>query len=185
MTDDEKAFLAQVAIGWFSVDPEGRIWRNVAFQGGGAPKMVRIRKRRAERSSSRAGQYLRVMFRDGSQRRKVSAHRIVWMLANGQGIPDPLEVNHLNGKKSDNRPANLERVTRPENARHSVRVLGNKPKARRGEANASAKLTAATVAQILALAGTMPQREIGAMFGVSQGTVSAVLVGKTWSHIRK
>lgn len=183
MTDDEKAFLAQVAMGWFSVDSQGRIWRHVAFQGGGAPTMKRVSKRRAERSSSARGQYLRVMFRDGNRRRKVSAHRIVWMLANSQDIPAPLEINHANGVKADNRPSNLERVTRPENATHSVRVLGKRPKARRGSENAAAKLTDATVAQIRALAGTMPQREIGRMFGVSQGTVSTILVGKTWTHI--
>lgn len=36
-----------------------------------------------------------------------------------------LEVNHKNGDKSDNRIENLEYVTRSQNIKHSINVLGN------------------------------------------------------------
>ena len=186
MTLAEQAFLAQVALGWFSIDSEGRIWRHVRFRGGGSSSLQRLEKpTRAERSSSRKGQYRRVMFRTPQGRMMVPAHRVVWMISNQDTIPSPMEINHENGIKSDNRPSNLTRVTRPENTTHSVRVLGNKPKARVGTDNSSAKLTEAQVLEIRALCASreMSQREIGRLFGLKQSTVSAIALRKSWAHL--
>lgn len=36
--------------------------------------------------------------------------------------PDGLEINHKNGVKTDNRPENLEYVTKSENVRHAIRM---------------------------------------------------------------
>lgn len=53
MTDDEKAFLAQIALGWFTVKPDGTIWRNIKFHGGGVSLPEWITPTRAERSTSK------------------------------------------------------------------------------------------------------------------------------------
>src|SRR5690606_10298728 len=74
MTEHEQAFLAQVALGWFTVKPNGTIWRNIRFHGGGPATGVAgltwITPTRAERSVSAKGKYLRVMFYDRGRRRK-------------------------------------------------------------------------------------------------------------------
>ena len=48
----------------------------------------------------------------------VPAHRVIWIAADGE-IPVPLQVNHLNRLRWDNRRANLELVTASNNMRHS------------------------------------------------------------------
>lgn len=169
------------------MDTEGRVWRHMRFVGGGAlvPVMLDAAER-AERSSSQPGGYLRIMFLDGrGVRRTIAAHRVAWMVANRRTIPALMEINHINGNKQDNRPANLELVTHTENTVHRIRVLGKKPKARLGTENSSAKIDEAAVVMIrrLAASGEMSQAEIGRMYGVKQSTISAIVLRKSWAHV--
>jgi len=49
------------------------------------------------------------------------AHRVIYTYFNGP-ILAGLEINHINGKKDDNRIENLEMVTRSQNIRHAART---------------------------------------------------------------
>ena len=185
MTNDERAFLAQVALGWFTANGDGTIWRNAEFTGGGVPTLKWVEPRRAERSASEEDGYIRVMFHDSGERLMVQAHRIIWMVVNRADIPAPLEVNHKDGVKYHNHPDNLELLTRPENVKHAIHVLGRKPKAQNGTANTFAKLTDQQVMEIRALwaSQTMSQRQIAERFGLKQATISCIVTGKTWRHL--
>lgn len=195
MNQAETEFLALMAIGVFSIDEQGAIWRHKEWtkgsRTGSAPALLPLKKRRrADVSSSgkrhaRSTTYRRVMFIAKGNRWSVHAHRVVWMVANNDVIPQGLEINHKDGNGQHNSPANLEVVTTSQNVTHSIRVLGATRKARQGTDNAQAKLTEAQVAQIRHLASlkSMPQRKIGEMFGVDQQTVSNIHRGKTWKHI--
>lgn len=59
------------------------------------------------------------------RRHEVLLHRVVWESVRGT-IPDVLQINHVNGRKSDNRIANLELVTSKGNIRHAI-ALGLRP----------------------------------------------------------
>ena len=60
-----------------------------------------------------------------NKRRKGIAVHIAVARAFVPGYKPGLEVNHKDGNKQNNKPENLEWVTRKENARHSVDILGN------------------------------------------------------------
>lgn len=185
MTTAEQAFMAFLAIGVFSIDEDGRIWKHrrliAGSQQGTPPYWKSQRAKRAEVSKSDG--YPTIMFSDGRTRHKVFAHRVVFMHFNQQDIPTAMQVNHKNGKRSDTNPKNLEMVTVAENVRHGVRVLGRKARPRSGEANQAAKVTAAQVMEIRALAGKLAQSKIAEMYGIKQGTVSAIILRKSWAHI--
>lgn len=189
MKQDEVAFLAQMSLGWFHVETDGTVWRTARFVAGsrfGTPPVLKYFKKpiRAEKSVS-AG-YLKIMFSHMGQRMTVFAHRIVWMVMNGDMIPDGLQINHMDGKRANNHPENLELVTPQQNSLHAARVLKTMGKRKQtGEHNSSAKLTASQVSEIRGLWAEkkMSQPKMAHLFGVAQGTISNIILRKTWKHI--
>jgi len=58
------------------------------------------------------------------KRRDYPAHRLAWLLMTGAA--PPIDTDHVNGNKSDNRWANLRAATRSGNRANSVRAANNK-----------------------------------------------------------
>lgn len=118
----------------------------------------------------------------GKPQKDVSVHRLVWQSFNGR-IPQDYEINHLNGIKTDNRLCNLEAVTRSENCKHRVRVLGKKPHyigPRKGETNGRAKLTWDDVREIRSLNGKVSHKMLAYRYGVSPASISFIMTRVTW-----
>ena len=74
----------------------------------------------------------------GLNGKRFYVHRTVYELFVG-AIPKGLEINHINGKKSDNRDTNLELVTRSQNLSHAYKTGLSKGYARDGEKNPNYK----------------------------------------------
>lgn len=69
--------------------------------------------------------YLRVCLTNNDGYRKyLCVHRMVMLAFHGNS---DLQVNHINGVKTDNRLSNLEYVTRSENMKHAYRIGLEKP----------------------------------------------------------
>lgn len=92
--------------------------------------------------------------------------------------PEGLQANHIDGRKENNTPQNLEYVTHAENMRHSAR-LGLTSS---GEKHPSAKLSEVSVRIIRLLKGKLSQVKIGELFGVSHNTIGHIHNGKTWKQ---
>jgi len=190
MNESECMVLAMVAMGWLSIDNQGQVWTHVRWNGGrkGGTSSMRMMQTptRADTGRSAKDGYLRVQPHFQGKRRIVAAHRIVWMIVNRRMIPDGLEVNHKNGKKWDNRPENLEVVTRAQNCLHAGRVLGVLGKGpQKGERNPGAKLKDDAVREIRRLwaCRAMTQQGLADLFGLAQTTVSNICLRQTWKHL--
>ncbi len=92
-------------------------------------------------------------------------------------------VNHINGKKNNFHPINLEWCTQLENNRHAFATGLNKM--RSGEANHRSKLNERTVKFIKGLlsTGLYNTRFVGNMVGMGETSIRNIRDGKTWREV--
>ena len=104
-----------------------------------------------------------------------AVHRIVYETFIAP-IPSGHEINHLNGKRDDNRPENLEAVTHAENIRYSKDVLKSDY-----ATYGNARMTVEQRNKIFDLrAEGFTHRQIASKIGFSKTQVSNILAGKCW-----
>jgi len=111
-----------------------------------------------------------------------SVHRLVAENFITKRNADQDQVNHINGKKNDNRVANLEWVSHQENTRHAMdmglRLIGEK--------HSMAKLNERQVNEIRKLAiGGMKLTEIAKRFNISPTNTGDIVNWKIWKHLKR
>ena len=125
--------------------------------------------------------YLNVKLSKCGKVKTRSIHRLVALTFIGNSNPD-LQVNHINGIKTDNALGNLEFVTQRENTRHAIEIglFDNS-----GQKNGMSKLTDEDIPKIreLLASGEYTQKEIAEMFGVKKNAISEIKLCKKWSSV--
>lgn len=108
-------------------------------------------------------------------------HRALCEVFKGEST---LEVNHIDGNKSNNRCENLEWITRSENIKHAFRIGLASPL--RGELNPTSKITESMAIEIINLLqeGVGPI-EISKRFNISKHITKDISRGKTWNYLKK
>lgn len=112
------------------------------------------------------------------------AHRISYEMNRGP-IPNGMHLDHLCRVRCCVNPSHLEPVTNAENARRGL--CGHHMKnggAPTGEAHHQSRVDAESVRRIRAqYASGQSQYSLSREFGISQPTVSQIVLGKTWRHV--
>lgn len=128
--------------------------------------------------------FLRV---ETNKRRAFCVHKLV-MTAFVGPPPDAMQIDHVNGEKSDNRLSNLEYVTAAENIRRAIKLgLHNSV----GINNGRAKLTEQEVIQIKTLLRqidsgeiTLTRQQVADRMGTYRQIVNHIAAERTWKHVR-
>lgn len=124
--------------------------------------------------------YIRIGLQVDGVNHKFYVHRLVAEAFIGKR-PEGMDVNHLNGYKTDNRATNLEYCTRAENMKHARR-LGLHDN--RGEKQWNAKLTEDEVGLIrIADSGCGILDELIQVSDIPRRTLMDVIERKTWRHL--
>ena len=175
---NESLFIGLVHKKIFEIDAGGRIWRTGHFHTRQPGRIVSIGRKRAENKDSMG--YLRVTARTEGKQRFCKAHRLVWTFFFGI-IPGGMEVNHKDGNKSNNNPANLELLTPSQNVKHAYRKL--KVNDRRGENNTFSKLKNSDVVDIRRSRKCgQSVKDIARRHKVGISAIYRVISGNAWSH---
>lgn len=123
--------------------------------------------------------YVSVCLKSNGRQVTSQVHRLVASAWIGER-PAGLDVNHINGVKNDNRPCNLEYMTRKENVAHAMRMGLMKPSKTRlkhiGISQRKLSLEQAAEIQKLYADGHL-QKHLAVQFGVSKTTIRNVIFG--------
>lgn len=178
---DEPAFYPVPGWPQYEVNTQGvvRSW----FIGG--TRQQRRRQPHYKKLVTGKDGYLRVTFhekRKGSAARveTYSIHRLVALVF----LPTrdaTLDVAHLDGNKANNNAANLKWCTRKENESHKVDHGTKADGSRNGQSKLDERMARA-IRELHAKDG-LSQSILAERFGVCQGTISALLLKKTWDHV--
>lgn len=104
---NEKFFLKLVEDGYLTVKRNGTVYNT--------------KTNRFIGSKTNKG-YVAIGVKDSNGKvRHILVHRLVWLIFNGS-IPKAIEVNHIDGIKSNNKLSNLELVTGSGNAKHAYAI---------------------------------------------------------------
>lgn len=160
--------------GWYSVSNTGRVRRDKAVGHGCKPGRI-LRHKQPTRSCC----YMRVTLCKKYTKRTHAVHVLVAESFLGKR-PRGKFVNHKNLKKLDNSAANLEWVTRKQNARHAIAAGNTGGRPLPGIQNGRAKLSEAQVREIKIQKGVIGQRVLAALCGVSKSAIQFIHQGKHW-----
>ena len=126
--------------------------------------------------------------------KSVSAHRISWIMANGD-IPDGMGILHKCNNRCCVNPAHLYVGTQKDNVRDAIAIGAHKMftavdaiKAYRsrpiGSRVGPSKLTENDVRKIRTLRdGGLTYRKIAGFYGIDHTTVISLIKGETWGHV--
>jgi len=160
---NEETLYNLVRLGKWKIDPFGQVWMK-----------KRAGWKRAEHRQTHG--YLQVRKMINHVRLHTGAHRLVYHHFKGP-IPAGMTINHINGKKDDNRPENLELATYSEQMKHAFLVgLKNQD----GQRNPASKLTDHQVQDIKRkyAQGGITQTQLGQEYGVAFQTISKIVRGE-------
>lgn len=126
--------------------------------------------------------YVNVGLSRGGRVKTLQVHRLVMKTFRPVPNQDNLQVNHINGKKDDNRLGNLEWVTASENIKHSYRL--GLQKSQVGSDNNYSKLKDEDVLDIRYKYKHLSETETAKIFNVSRSLIGVIRRREVWKHVK-
>lgn len=125
--------------------------------------------------------YMRVSFKD----RKILVHRLVaeaFGIIKNHSYKKPVQINHIDGDKTNNKIDNLEACNQSDNMKHAFKIGLKKPF--RGESNGHSVYKEETIKKIIVMSRAgFKRKQIQICLGLKKSIVRDVLSKKSWAHL--
>lgn len=169
-----------LSIGAYSVDENGIVWRNKVRRGNKYSGFKWYDVKPVQKGRPTPQGYLAFSVHHHGKVYTIPCHTFVAVAYLG-ARESKYQVNHINGVKTDNRPANLEYTTASGNALHACRVLGH----RQGEAHGRAKLTNEQARDIRYeyANSDVTQQALADMYGVCKSAVCHIVKRNRYARV--
>lgn len=180
----ERVAVKEIGVMW-EIDDNGCVWRigrKFCHSVTGEICIVPCDRKRAEYKMPNG--YLSLQTSIGKKRLNISAHRLIWQYFFGD-IPEHLEINHKNGLKDDNRPNNLELVTKSKNAKHALKLgLTAPPSDVSLENNPNAKMTWELVRKMRKqYTDGYSVRKLETLYPIKRSQIQYIIKGEKWQEM--
>lgn len=128
-------------------------------------------------------QGLRVGLRKGDGKRYMrNVSRLVWSAFNNTTIPAGMVIDHINCKRNDNRPENLQCITPSENVSRSYKCT--RSSFQRGKGSGVSKLDTITVGKILYdFSNGVQEGDLVTKYGMSKQQVNRIVKREAWKYL--
>ncbi len=170
--------------GIYQASNKGRIRSvdRILPKGGGLQRLKGLVLRPNLTGGWKNNKYMQVTICKSGKTKKEYVHRLVWLTFRGP-IPHPLEVNHIDGVKTNCRLGNLEVGTRKDNMDHAF-ANGLAFPFKKGSESFGSKLVEKDILVIRKrIQNGDVQAEIARDYGVDPQTITCIKQGKTWKHV--
>ena len=122
--------------------------------------------------------YIKISARIDRKIIAANVHAVVWAYFRGEFDSDvELDLNHIDGKKHNNRLENLELITKAGNVQHAYSL--GLIKVTYGEDHSTTKLTTEQVREIQAMDRNAPLYPMAKKFGVHKATICLIRARKS------
>jgi hypothetical protein len=163
--------------GRYQINKLGQVLSLPKIHGRGVLKDAHILKERFNDQ----GYVSYVLAKDGVSR-QIKAHYLVMLTFVGDRPIDSdgklMVIDHIDTNRSNNKLSNLQYLSRADNIR-KIKTDGNSYD-RRGDKNPKSKLTWEDVINIRNLSCCMSQTKLGENFGISQTSISKIILNLQW-----
>ena len=169
--NDQKLHLLAKS-GFFQVNPEGRIETNRRWNG---HRDVEVPWYVCDRLDGKGYRYV------SWHMVRVKAHRLAYLLHHPNEDITGLEINHLDGVRTNNLPENLEKCDTSRQSKHAYDTGLNQA---RGQRHRLAKLTEEKVREMRALRAVgVTYVRLADRYGITPRAAKLACTGETWAHI--